>query len=83
MNGTCGQSNPDELQRGDWPLWYLPHHPVTHLLKPEKVRVVFDCAGQFEHTSLNQQLLQGPGFDVFPTRDCGHCSRNTINVPPI
>lgn len=33
---------------------------MTHPLKPEKVRVVFDCAAQFAHTSLNRQLLQGP-----------------------
>lgn len=50
----------DELQPGDRPVWYLPHHPVTHPLKPEKVRVVFDCAAQFAHMSLNCQLLQGP-----------------------
>ena len=31
-----------------------------HPLKPEKVRVVFDCAAQFAQTSLNKQLLQGP-----------------------
>ena len=47
----------DELQPGDRPVWYLPHHPVTHPLKPEKVRVVFDCAAQFAHMSLNRQLL--------------------------
>lgn len=50
----------DELQPGDWPVWYLPQHPVTHPLKPEKVRTVFDCAAQFVHTSLSRQLLQGP-----------------------
>ena len=31
-----------------------------HPLKPEKVRVVFDCAAQFAQTSLNKQLWQGP-----------------------
>ena len=50
----------DELRPVDRPLWYLPHHPVMHPLKPEKVRVVFDCAAQFAQTSLNKQLLQGP-----------------------
>ena len=50
----------NELQPGDRPVWYLPHHPVTHPLKPEKVRVVFDCAAQFAHMSLKRQLLQGP-----------------------
>ncbi|XP_055955970.1 uncharacterized protein LOC126816200 [Patella vulgata] len=42
------------------PVWYLPTHPVTHPLKPDKVRVVFDCASIFRNTSLNDQLLQGP-----------------------
>ena len=41
-------------------VWYLPHHPVFHPQKPEKVRVVFDCAAKFKGTSLNDQLLQGP-----------------------
>ena len=50
----------NELRPVDRPLWYLPHHPVMHPLKPEKVRVVFDCAAQFAQTSLNKQLLQGP-----------------------
>lgn len=25
----------------EW-VWHLPHHPVLHPLKPDKVRVVFD-----------------------------------------
>ena len=41
-------------------LWYLPHLPVFHPQKPNKVRVVFDCAARFRETSLNDQLLQGP-----------------------
>ena len=44
-------------------IWYLPHHPVFHPQKPNKVRVVFDCAAQFESTSLNDQLLQGPDLN--------------------
>ncbi len=50
----------EELDREDRPVWYLPHHPVTHPMKPEKVRVVFDCAAKHNGTSLNEQLLQGP-----------------------
>ena len=44
------------------PVWYLPHHPVFRPQKPVKVRVVFDCTAKFEDTSLNDQLLQGPGL---------------------
>ncbi|XP_041484654.1 uncharacterized protein LOC121431209 [Lytechinus variegatus] len=42
--------------------WYLPHHPVLHPHKPNKVRVVFDCAAKYQGISLNSQLLQGPDF---------------------
>ena len=39
---------------------YLPHHSVVHPQKPDKVRVVFDCAASYRGTSLNAQVLQGP-----------------------
>lgn len=41
-------------------VWYLPHHPVTHPLKADRVRVVVDCAVKYQQTSLNHQLMQGP-----------------------
>ncbi|XP_068726591.1 uncharacterized protein [Montipora capricornis] len=50
--------NPDDPSPGK--LWYLPHHPVFHPGKPNKMRVVFDCAARFRETSLNDQSLQGP-----------------------
>ena len=50
----------EQLQPVDTSIWYLPHHPVTHPAKPEKVRIVFDCAATYQNTSLKQQLLQGP-----------------------
>ena len=40
--------------------WYIPHPGVYHPMKPEKIRVVFDCSAKFRGTSLNDQLLQGP-----------------------
>lgn len=41
-------------------VWYIPHHGVYHVKKPNKIRVVFDCSARFGGTSLNDQLLQGP-----------------------
>lgn len=49
----------EQLEADDKPIWYLPHHPVTHPQKPEKVRVVYDWVVSYGRTSLNQQLLQG------------------------
>ncbi|XP_022803018.1 uncharacterized protein LOC111340435 [Stylophora pistillata] len=50
----------EELNTRNRPVGFLPHHPVTHPLKPDKVRVVYDCAAKFGQTYLNQQLLQSP-----------------------
>lgn len=41
-------------------VWYLPHHPVKHPMKPEKTRIVFDCASKFQNVSLNNEVYQGP-----------------------
>ena len=40
--------------------WYLPHHPVLNVNKPNKLWVVFDTASQFDGISLNEQLYHGP-----------------------
>lgn len=50
----------EEVNTRDKPVWYLLRNPVTHHLKPDKVRVVYDRAAKFGQTSLNQQLMQGP-----------------------
>ena len=42
------------------PRWYLPHHPVINPKKPDKIRVVFDCATDYQGWSLNKCLLSGP-----------------------
>ena len=50
------------LDRSDGMVWYLPHHPIFHPDKPDKTRVVFDCAAKFRKVSLNDKVLQGPDF---------------------
>ena len=29
-------------------VWYIPHHPVLHAMKPGKARIVFDCASTWK-----------------------------------
>ena len=41
-------------------VWYLPHHHVINVNKPEKMRIVFDCAAEFKGVSMNKRVLQGP-----------------------
>ena len=41
-------------------VWYLPHHNVVNQNKPDKVRIVFDCAAKYEGKSLNDRVHQGP-----------------------
>ena len=43
-------------------VWFIRHHGVYHPLKPEKIRVVFDCSARFRSFSLNEYLLQGPNL---------------------
>ena len=48
------------LSRDDNKVWYLPHHGVTTDSKPDKVRMVFDCAAKYGGMSLNSECFQGP-----------------------
>ena len=36
------------------------HHPVVNPHKPEKIRIVFNCAAKFNGTFLNDKLMKGP-----------------------
>lgn len=42
-------------------VFYIPHHGVYHPRKG-KLQVIFDCGAEFNGTSLNEQLLQGPNI---------------------
>ena len=58
------ESIPDEElnKENDSGVWYLPHHAVIHPRKPDKVRVVYDCAAKHQGLSLNDVVHQGPDF---------------------
>ena len=59
-NGHACRVPKERLEQHVGAVWYLPHHPVFNSNKPDKVRVVFDCAAQYNGKSLNSELLQGP-----------------------
>ena len=50
----------EQLRQNNGKVWYLPHHNVVNPKKPEKTRVVFDCAAKFHGKSLNEHVMQGP-----------------------
>ena len=61
LNSGYAEEVPEvELTRSDGKLWYLPHHPVFHEAKPDKVRIVHDCAAACQGISLNSQCHRGP-----------------------
>ena len=47
---------------------FLPHHPISIINKPNKVKVVFKCAAQCKEKLRNNQLLPGP--DLYPLLVC-------------
>ena len=58
--GYAEEVPPEQVQRADGAVWYLPHHPVFHPHKPDKLRIVFDCAAKFQGISLNDTVYRGP-----------------------
>ena len=65
MNEMLDKGYAEPVQKGDKGeessnVWYIPHFGVRHSDKPDKVRVVFDCAARINGIALNDILLQGP-----------------------
>lgn len=61
QSGDAELVPPDQLDKEN--KWYLPHHNVVNVKKPEKVRVVFDGSCVFKGVSLNSTLLSGPDLN--------------------
>ncbi|VDP90064.1 unnamed protein product [Echinostoma caproni] len=49
----------EQLQCDFRPRWYLPLHAALNPKKPEKLRIVLDCAAKHKGQSLNDMLYQG------------------------
>ena len=59
-DGHARKLSAEEAAKPNARRWFLPHHAVTNVNKPGKVRVVFDAAASYRGTSLNDKLLTGP-----------------------
>lgn len=58
--GYAEEISPEDLNRANGKVWYLPHNPVHNPKKPDKTRIAFDCAAKFRRFSLNNHVCQGP-----------------------
>ncbi|XP_072170035.1 uncharacterized protein [Diadema setosum] len=58
--GYAEEVNTDEVMTNSDHTWYLPHFPVFSEKKPDKTRIVFDCAAKCMGKPLNDAVLQGP-----------------------
>ena len=59
-NGYAKKLSKKEVDEVSRRTWYLPHHHVFNENKPNKMRTVFDTAGEYDGMSLNKALLTGP-----------------------
>ena len=58
--GYARELTEDEVNAESPVRWYLLHHPGTNPNKLGRVRIVIDAAAEYQGTSLNKALLQGP-----------------------
>ena len=58
--GHAVKLSPEEAKHHSPVTNYVPHHGVTNVHKPGKVRVVFDAAAQFHKMCLYEKLLKDP-----------------------
>ena len=67
MDEMLSKNYAEEVPKDEWSktenVWYIPHFGVRHSSKPEKVRVVFDCAAKVDNVSLNDLLVPGPDIN--------------------
>ena len=55
---------PTDSRKEDGREWFLAHFPVLNPKRPDKLRIVFDCAARHIRISLNDALLQGPDLVI-------------------
>ena len=62
IDGGYAEIVPDDEIHSVERVWYLPHHAVITDKKPDKLRVVYDCASRYGGKSLNERCKQGPNL---------------------
>ena len=60
LDDGYAEAVPDDDTEVEGMTWYIPHHAVFSPKKPDKLRIVFDCAAEYKGTSINKAVHQGP-----------------------
>lgn len=46
-----------QIERSPGSTWYIPHRNVFSRKKPDKCRIVFDCAAEYKGTTIYNKLV--------------------------
>ena len=78
--GHASEIPATEIEAPSGQVWYLPHFGIYHPKKPTQIRVVFDTSAEYDHVSLNKELLTGPDLTNRLTGVLTHFRRESVGL---
>ena len=78
--GHASEIPANEIEAPSGQVWYLPHFGIYHRTKATQIRVAFDSSAEYDHVSLNKELLTGPDLKNRLTGVLTRFRRETVGV---